>query len=383
MTHRLRLEMAERLRDSHPQLDIRVVCDTLPEGERGSLRSAQRAWAAVGADATHHLVLQDDVRLTKGFLAAARSLTEHRPDGVTSLFVEWGAWTGGVARIAALTGAGWAEVVDNYVPTQAVIMPAGTARAVSEYFAEALRGDEPDDVALRGYLASTGTVPHVSVPNLVEHRDVSSLTGNHHHGMRCATCWSSGAPLPGVDLRRSVTGVDAVPAMAWWGEPGAYFRLRDPLAAEGWRKVRAVEVLGGLGFSEGDLRGMGRQALRGEPGAERGRSLLGEHLLFELWLAAFSLGLRAAAVGASLDARVSPAAAMSTPVARRALATMALGAVRNLVPRRLYSTAAAVLTPIVRGAVRLGLDVRAADERAADERVVEGRAADGRTAEGR
>ena len=359
MTHRLRLGMAEQLRDSYPQLDIRIVCDTQPEGERGSLRSAQMAWAAAATDATHHLVLQDDVRLTKDLLAAAQALITSRPDGVSSLFVEWGAWTSNVVRIAALTGAGWAEIVDEYVPTQAVIMPVRTARAVGEYFREALRGGaEPDDVALRNYLDATGTVPHVCVPNLVEHRDISSLTGNHHHGMRCATCWSPGALLSGVDLRRSVTGINAVPAMVWWGEPGAYVRVRDPLADGGWRKTRALEHLDGLGLPEGDLRRLGRHALRVERSAERARHLLGQPILFELWLAAFSLGICAGEVGASFPSATYPMDGMSTPVGRRALATMGLGAVRNRVPRRLFSTAAAVLTPIVRGAVRLGLESR-------------------------
>ncbi|MCX2926057.1 hypothetical protein [Streptomyces sp. NEAU-W12] len=361
MTHQLRLEMAEELRDGHPHLDMRIACDTGPHGERGSLRAARLAWAAAGPEATHHLVLQDDVRLTKDFLTAAQSLIATRPDGVTSLFVEWGAWTASVARIAALTGAGWAEVVDNYVPTQAVIMPVRIAKDVSEYFDVALRGDEPDDVALRDYLRSAGLTPYVSVPNLVEHRDVSSLTGNHRHGLRCATCWASAAPPSGVDLRRSVTGIDTVPAMAWWGEPGAYFRIRDPEASEGWRKIPALKVLDGLGLSEHDVRRLGRHALRSEESAESARALLGEHLLFELWLASFSLGLRAADVGAALTSEVPTAAGISTPAGRRALATMALGAVRNLVPRRLFSTATAVLTPIVRGAVRLGLDVRGAD----------------------
>ncbi|MFD3587368.1 hypothetical protein [Streptomyces sp. NPDC058683] len=359
MTHRLRLEMAERLRAGHPGLDIRIVCDTGPQGERGSLRSAQLAWAAAGPDATHHLVLQDDVRLTRHFLTAAQSLVAHRPDGVTSLFVEWGAWTASVVRIAALTGAGWAEVVDNYVPTQAVVMPVKTARDVSDYFKEALRGDEPDDVALRTYLGRNGLVPHVSVPNLVEHRDVSSLTGNHHHGMRCAACWAATTPLSGVDLRRSVTGIDSVPVMAWWGKPGAYFRVRDAQEPEGWRKVPALQVLAGLGLAADDVGRLGRHALRD---ADRARQLLGDFLLFELWLAAFSLGIRTADVGASRTHGLSGADGMSTPVGRRALATLALGAMRNAVPRRLFATATAVLTPVVRDAVRLGLGIRGAGQ---------------------
>ncbi|MGW2385618.1 hypothetical protein [Streptomyces sp. NPDC001658] len=351
MTHERRRGMAERLRDVHPHLDIRVVCDSGPQGERGSLRSARRAWAVAAPWATHHLVLQDDVRLTGNFLDVVGELIEHRPDGVSSLFVEWGSWTASVARVAALCGAGWAEVVDNYVPTQAVVMPVALAKDVSAWFEEALGRDEPDDVTLRRYLRSAGLTPQVAVPNAVEHRDAASLTGNSRHGMRCSTCWTAGATsLSGVDLRRSVTGVDAVPVLAWWGEPGAYFRFRDPTADEGWRKVPALAALADLGFDPDRVLRLAGEALSREPHAERARQLIGEFLLSELWLAAYGLGVCAAAVGAS------PAAeGMETRVGRRALGTMALGALRNRVPRPLFATAAAVVTPVVRGAVRVGL----------------------------
>jgi hypothetical protein len=145
--------------------------------------------------------------------------------------------------------------------------------------------------------------------------------------------------------------------MAWWGQPGAYFRVRDALMPEGWRKVPALHVLDGLGLPEADLRELSRPALGGGAGATDPRRLLGERLLFELWLAAFSLGLRTADI-ARPGGHGGQAPTLSTRVARRALTTMALGAVRNLVPRHRLATAAAVLTPVVRGAVLLGAEIR-------------------------
>ncbi|MGP4112723.1 hypothetical protein ACTWP5_17670 [Streptomyces sp. 4N509B] len=362
MTHQLRLPMAERLRDQlrrrHPGLQVRVACDTAPPGERGSLRSAQLAWSAAGRDATHHVVLQDDVRLPGDFLGALHAVVACRPDEVTSLFVEWGAWTASVVRLAALTGAGWAEVVDDYVPTQAVVMPAAVARAVGEHLRGELSGGAPDDVALHRHLLATGRVPHVAVPNLVEHRDAASLTGNHPHGLRCAACWLGDAPAGGVDTGRAVTGVDAVPVMAWWGRPGCYVRMRDATAPEGWRKVPALPALAWFGLSEREVGEAGAAAVNGPDRATvAARGLLGEELLFELWLAAFLLGVRAAqltpASGPAGAAR-AVAARVDTPLARRALTTMPLGAVRNLVPRHRLARAAAVLTPLVRRAVLLG-----------------------------
>ncbi|MHC3470978.1 hypothetical protein ACYF6T_20010 [Streptomyces sp. 7R007] len=351
MTHELRLDMARRLRAEHPYLDLRIVCDSGPQGERGSLRSARKAWAAAAPWATHHLVLQDDVRLTANFLDLLQQLIEHRQDGVASLFVEWGSWTASVARVAALCGAGWAEVVDNYVPTQAVVMPVALAKDVGERLAEALAGDEPDDVALRRCLQSAGVTPLVAVPNAVEHRDGASLTGNGRHGMRCATAWTAGATsLAGVDLRRAVTGIDAVPVLSWWGQPGAYFRFRDPSADEGWRKVPALTALADLGHDADHVLRLAGNALRREPDAGHARRLIGDHLLSELWIAAFGLGVCAAAAGASPSGE-----GLDTRVGRRAVGTMALGALRNRVPRPLFATAAAVLTPVVRRAVRQGL----------------------------
>ncbi|MFD8308516.1 hypothetical protein ACFV29_40300 [Streptomyces sp. NPDC059690] len=351
MTHELRRPMAERLRDAHPHLDIRIVCDSGPLGERGSLRSARAAWAAAAPWATHHLVLQDDVRLTGNFPEVLGQLVEHRQDGVASLFVEWGSWTAAVARVAALCGAGWAEVVDNYVPTQAVIMPVALAKDVSDRLAEALAGDEPDDVALRRCLQAAGVTPLVAVPNMVEHRDAASLTGNGRHGIRCATAWTASATsLAGVDLRRAVMGIDAVPVLAWWGQPGAYFRFRDPAAEEGWRKVPALTALADLGHDPDQALRLAGDALRREPDTGHARRLIGVHLLTELWIAAYGLGISAAAAGASPSGE-----GLDTRVGRRAVGTMALGALRNRVPRPLFATAAAVLTPVVRRAVRHGL----------------------------
>lgn len=130
MTHPARYELANHLRELHPELNAVVVTDST----QSTLASAQAAWRAAAADATHHLVLQDDVSLCGGFLDAVHDAIAMRPGDALALFTEWGSRTAHLGRIAALRGAGWAEVADEYVPTVALAdralgtLPAGALR---------------------------------------------------------------------------------------------------------------------------------------------------------------------------------------------------------------------------------------------------------------
>jgi hypothetical protein len=362
MTHPQRLHMAERLRAEHPDLDIRIVADTSHAGAPGSLRSARRAWAAVDPDATHHLVVQDDVRLPADLHGRLRPFIASRPDGALSLFAEWGAWTSAVVRLAALTGAAWAEAVDTYVPTQAMVLPAALARAADGYLAAALDRSEPDDVALLGYLRQQGVVPHVCVPNLVEHLDAPSTTGNDDFGLRRSVCWLPGTGGPPAALRRAVTGVDAVPYVAWWDGFAVYW-VRDPAERTGWRKEHAVPALAKLGLTRAFLKERCRAAVDDADGPAL-RELVSEILMFHVWLGSFCLGLRAADIAATPAAggpgtRTESALDMSGPVAERALATLAPGALRRFIPVPQLDLVGRLLEPVVRAGVALGAEVLA------------------------
>ncbi len=372
MTHQRRYSMARELRDSFPDLNLRICTDTGEPGEAGSLRSASLAWAAVEPGATHHMVVQDDVHLPAAMGEVLRPLLTSKPDAVICLFVEWGAWSASAARIAALTGSGWVEVVDEYIPSQAIVMPADLAREADAYLNAALQRGEPDDWALSGYLRSVGVVPVLAVPNLVEHDSGASLTGNDHHGLRRSVCWMPGAATA-ESLDREITDLDYVPSMSYAYSPGkqpgalvvpapgaqpsldedapadkgAHFWIRDQRPGH-WRKAPAWPVLDRIGLRVAELRALSGEALERFPGRVEATRMLGEYLLTDFWVAAFSLGLRAAQVATGLPLRYD------TPVARQALSTMVLGAFRNVLPRTQYIAATELLTPLVEETVRFG-----------------------------
>src|SRR5437660_12652471 len=128
MTHPARVQSAERLGAEHRDRDLRIACDPAPELGPATLRTARAAWAMVAPHATHHLVIQDDVILPDRFFEHVAAALACRPDSALAFFAEWGCATATAIRVAALRGASWAEVVDWYVPTQALALPAAVAR---------------------------------------------------------------------------------------------------------------------------------------------------------------------------------------------------------------------------------------------------------------
>ena len=128
MTHPRRRAAAEALRDLHPDLDLGIVVDPDPDGPPDALRTARLAWSAVRDDATHHLVVQDDMRLIDGFAAHAARAAAAMPGQVLCFFTEWGSRTSHALRLATLEGASWVPVIDPYVPTTALLLPAEVAQ---------------------------------------------------------------------------------------------------------------------------------------------------------------------------------------------------------------------------------------------------------------
>jgi hypothetical protein len=314
MTHPSRLARAVALRDRHPQLDLRVLVDPEPDGPPSALRSARLAWAAVDGSATHHLVLQDDAVLGTDCPGRLAALLSRRPDDAVCLFTEWGSATSFAVRLAALSGAGLAEVVDHYAPTVAAVLPAGLAR---DFGAQPL-GDVPqDDVALRTFLLRRGVSAYVPVPNLVDHDPGVSLTGNDFMGARRAACL---ADPPGTDVDTAVRP-QTLPFFSWI-EGRALCNVREDPAGAAWRRELPQWFFTRHGIDMAAAVAAGKDAVR-----PLARGAVPPVLLFGLWMTAYCLGVEAARlVGAE---RVE--AALSGPVAAAALHTMPWGTLRRFV----------------------------------------------------
>ncbi|MGI5402901.1 NAD-dependent epimerase/dehydratase family protein [Streptomyces sp. CA-135486] len=192
MTHPRRLEEAQLLAAVDVQGRIKVVVDPEPEGRPTALRVAPLSWECVDPDATHHLVLQDDVVLAEGFFDYAEQAAAAAGDEAVAFYAGWETRNGAVARLAALTGAPWAYTLQEHVPCYALMLPAEVARGYTRFQQE----DEPGwpyDVVVQRYLNARGIPVRFCTPSLVQHMDMPSLAGNAYHGLRQATLFADKA----------------------------------------------------------------------------------------------------------------------------------------------------------------------------------------------
>ncbi|TXC97067.1 NAD-dependent epimerase/dehydratase family protein [Streptomyces sp. ISID311] len=195
MAHPRRAEAARLLAGRDAQGRVAVVLDPEPEGPPTALRTANPAWSCVAEDATHHLVLQDDVVLAEGFFAHAERVAAAVPHEAVAFYAGWEGRNGAVVRLAALTGAEWAYALQEHVPCLALMLPAQIARGYARFAAEHGAG-WPYDVVMQRYLNVCGVPVRVSVPSTVDHTEVPSIAGNSTHGWRRAALYTSEAPAP-------------------------------------------------------------------------------------------------------------------------------------------------------------------------------------------
>ncbi|GIH05754.1 hypothetical protein Rhe02_38210 [Rhizocola hellebori] len=273
MTHPSRLPAAQALCDLHPELGLRIVVDPLPTGPPSAARAAVRAWAAVDPDATHHLVLQDDVLLGESFAERLLAAIAQRPGDAICLFTEWACTTSYAVRLAAWLGHRWVEVCDPYLPTVASVLPAHVARVAGNLHPVIPQ----DDVLLSELLQRLDIRAFAVVPNMAQHDTKPSLTGNHSMGLRLAACFSgdTGAfDTPAIDL---------FPCFSR-SYPRPFYLHRSP---SGWAPRHPMEVLAERAVDTASLR---RLAAQRAAALCATRSELRPDVAAGLWLTAWALG---------------------------------------------------------------------------------------------
>lgn len=348
MMHPTRSASAQGLADDHPELGFTLVVDPKPGG-KSTLRTARAAWRLVADDATHHLVIQDDVILCPDFTERVIDAIRMMPFSALAFFVEWNARSSNMIRIAALRSVAWAEVVDHYVPTQALVLPAGLARGFDDYAQANATDDKPDDEVMFSYLNSIGAQAYVSVPNIAEHKNLPSLVGNDVQGRRRSTCYAKSVFPNGVSRHGVLAALPVVPYFSRW-HGNAKCQVRDPSA--GWRKELTADVLRRQGLS--DITGcfVMTSALGNLPEAARVQRIINPDLVAGVWTTAVALGV--AACGSAEYTELARAA--DKPLARSALATLALGGLRLLVEGEALNRVHDDLTSLVIAGVREGIE---------------------------
>jgi hypothetical protein len=201
-------------------LAARVIEDPEPLGPPSALRTAKLAWAAMEDDATHHLVLQDDVLPVAGFAGQVLSAISQRPEDGVTLCVNWNSpHNSYLTRRAALAGSSWGPLSPyEWIPTLGLALPVAAASAMAARLAEladdSFWGD--DDEAIIDFCKQRGLRVVSTIPHLVDHTDLPSLAGNELLGSRHGTVL-----CPASDLAAGhwAVGDDPVPPLALGGAP--------------------------------------------------------------------------------------------------------------------------------------------------------------------
>ncbi|WP_433616658.1 hypothetical protein ACQP2P_15415 [Dactylosporangium sp. CA-139114] len=309
----------ERLRSELAATNVSVSYEHAPNPDPTVLQSAAIAWSNVPETATHHVVVQDDVELGDNFVGALQAAARIHPNCAISFFAEWGCKTASLVRVAALIGAGWVEGIDKYVQTQALLMPASSARALGGYLKDRRDSLLPEDVLVLEFLRREGLRHLVAAPNLAQHLDLPSMTGNAWQGPRRSVHFDRSGGLP---AERTVEGVAAVPFYQW--RVGKTWLLtRETSGAGDWRREPLAAVLERQGWASSDTTDMlaGHRFLAPDPAPDMVRYLSG---VVEMSAATTMTAAAIAPADRLSMAAGSPAAA--------AFATLGDGALRSLLP---------------------------------------------------
>ncbi|QDY76161.1 NAD(P)-dependent oxidoreductase [Streptomyces qinzhouensis] len=243
MTHPKRLAAAEQLAGAAPPGALRVVMDPDPGGRPSALRTALAAWSAIEEDATHHLVVQDDMLLSDSFFERAGAAVAAMPHAALALFALWDSRNGAAVRFGALAGARWVSAVNEYFPCVAIVLPRDAAAGFVDY-GRARLDAWPDDILMYRFMRDNGIPGYVSVPSLAEHEDQGSISGNAFRGPRRSVCFLPGDRPADEDVRLS--GLRVAPFFKN-GVAQCAVRVEEP-GPERWLHLECESFLEGSGI---------------------------------------------------------------------------------------------------------------------------------------
>ncbi|MCM0640389.1 hypothetical protein [Cellulomonas wangsupingiae] len=237
--------------------------DPVVVADRGDpWRTSREAWSSIAPDATHHLVVQNDVRLAPDLLDAIAVLMAAHPDAGFAFYAQWDTNCAFRVRMGALGGDAVVEAsARDWVPAQGLLLPRSACETLAGLPPDADRDD--DEVLARVLFYAVEPVRlGLSVPNLVEHDDDPRLGFNARDGLRRTASYAEHAG-PWSDL----------PETTWdghgWEEiglgmsaEGAHldFGLHAPAEPQALRQIRVPwrRVVAEVGLAPGDLHDLAR-----------------------------------------------------------------------------------------------------------------------------
>ncbi|MEH1166501.1 NAD-dependent epimerase/dehydratase family protein [Micromonospora sp. CPCC 205539] len=336
ITHPRRLDQARALAAALPGGVCDVVTDPDPSGPPSELRTALRGWSSAGDRATHHLLMHDDMSPHPGLLKRVHAAVRAHPDAALALFAFWGSRNGAAVRQGTLSGARWVRAVNEWTPTNAVVLPREVAARFVTW-AGTRRTSWPADVLLHRFLREQGVPAYVAVPNLVEHDNVRSLANNDYQGLRRSACFLPDEPVrPGDELLREPSAVPFFVAFT-----SAAAQAVVPVSGADLPRTRHIQCAEYLDRFAVDVSRLRERRRPDAPGVT-------DDLAWMTWLTAYTMGVVNQADGHA-------AVSLDDPVLRAALGTMVQGGISHLVDAAAASRTAAALEATIFDGLEAGL----------------------------
>ena len=324
MTHPRRLVHAQTLAAAlHPH-PVDIVLDPVPDGPPESLRTAVRAWSAA-ADATHHLVLQDDIVAAEGLVEQVMHDVVEFPEAALAYFAHWSSLNGMAVRLGALLDVRWVEAIPEWTPCLALVLPRRVALGFAEFGLSHHQEPRGDDQLMLLFLTDKGVPTYLSVPSLVDHAPLPSMLGHDPKGARKAACFPAG-PLP-----RPHNGADTpltLSAIPYFFDGRALCSLPDPSSNNRLQRTRmeGMSYLTSLGVSMHRVRAELHSALSSLDHETRwAATRLGEQTLWQLWVTTYAMGCVARPPHGPVAGQRDSTKASQRHLSENAMATVAVG----------------------------------------------------------
>jgi hypothetical protein len=325
MTHPRRRDHAQKLAAALHPYPVDIVLDPAPDGPPESLRTAARAWAAAG-DATHHLVVQDDIVVTDGFIGHVLRDVVEFPEAALAYFAHWSCLNGAAVRLGALLGVRWVEAIPEWTPCLALVLSRRLALGFAEFGLSYDREPRRDDNVMQLYLTSKGAPTYLSIPCLVNHSPLPSLLGHDPRGARKAACF----PKDPYERppHRSGDPPLTFSAIPFISDRRALCSLPKPTPNNHLRRIRidSASYLTSLGVPMHRVRAELHSALSQlDHETQRTAASLGEQTLWQLWLTTYTMGCTATQSRGFITGQSDNRHTSHQTLSENAMATTAIG----------------------------------------------------------
>lgn len=185
MSHPQRRQLARRLSAELGNVPV-VANGGREKSSPNALETSIEAWKLQQYNSTHHMVVQDDIRLSSFYAERVSRAISLFPDAVIAFYANWDSAEGAAVRLAVSAGCSWVTALNiDYFPTLAVVMPSNRADDFVKYSSAAPVTRVHDDEVMLSFIKDAELCTILSAPSAVQHRQVKSLMGNRARKAAC------------------------------------------------------------------------------------------------------------------------------------------------------------------------------------------------------